>query len=550
MKTFNKVSLVILILISCSNIIGQDLTKPISKGTTPDSKYANIFVYLSTDRSYYLPGESVLFKAYFLDNLNNRSYPPNDTLHVALIDQDGIEAASGIFPVTNNLINGSIELPDFLTEGNYMLLASSLLTNNLSPEKMFSRVIEIRKSPESDLITDLSLKDTLYEPGSLLTAQIRFSGKDNKPIPASFNYQLTGKSSEILSGKSKASNEGMSTLTLKLPEFDNKEELKLLITPTFKGAKTITGIVIPTRFNNSDRKILPGNNKSMNDFKHLNIQLKTINLSNEKNDKVQLEISVTDDKGGPVMANLSVSASNTSPHQLSYGNDNIVSYINRKSTSSSANSNPDIRKYFAQSLLRITQTPGSQFIVQEKNNPKKLFRRMESGSQNKQEGYSIDRNIFDILMQIKPYHIENGKITFGISTMNSLNNLDGALIIVDGIKMGTDASILNTLPVVDIAHITASTNVMDIQRYSAMNNVGIIEITMKKSKAFTKNEEASGKTKSSTLFWGPDIMTDSSGKASASFFSNDNSTEVLISVEGIAANGLSGSSSLLYSVKR
>jgi hypothetical protein len=45
-------------------------------------------------------------------------------------------------------------------------------------------------------------------------------------------------------------------------------------------------------------------------------------------------------------------------------------------------------------------------------------------------------------------------------------------------------------------------------------------------------------------------MTDSSGKASASFFSNDNSTEVLISVEGIAANGLSGSSSLLYSVKR
>lgn len=126
---------------------------------------------------------------------------------------------------------------------------------------------------------------------------------------------------------------------------------------------------------------------------------------------------------------------------------------------------------------------------------------------------------------------------------------DGALIIVDGIKMGTDVELLNNIPLPDVARITASTNVLDIQRYSAMNSVGIIEIFMKKNNDFVKNEETSAKSKSSTLFWGPDIITDSSGKASISFFNNDKSAEVIISVDGIAANGLYGSSSIHYSVK-
>jgi hypothetical protein len=545
MKIIKTVFIVALYLISYSNITGQNLSKPITGGTIQESKNSNFIVYLHTDRSYYLPGESVLFKTYILDNSNNRPASINDTLYVALLDQEGLEVAYGTFPLNNSMITGDLELPDFLTEGNYILIASAISKNKLSPEKMFSRIIEIRESVESDLITDLSLADTLYESGSLLTAQIRFSEKGNKPVPVSFAYQLTGTSGEILGGKSKANSDGIATLKLQLPVFSDKEILKLLVTPSHKGTKTITGIVIPTRFNLTVGKKLNGENMSLNEFKHFNIQLKTIKL---QNDKVSLDISVTDDKGNPVMANLSVSASNIIPHQLFYVK-NIANYAYLKNSQPEINSNTDVKKYYAQVLLQFTQSPGKQFIVQEKNNSKKLHRKGESDNQKKQYGYSTDRNIFDILMSIKPYHLENGKITFGISTMNSINNLDGALIIVDGIKMGTDASILNTLPVQDIARITASTNVMDIQRYSAMNNVGIIEITMKKTNDFVKKEEGSGKTKSNSLFWGPNIMTDSSGKASISFLNNNQSDEVLISVEGIAPGGISGSNTLRYAGK-
>jgi hypothetical protein len=546
MKIFKTVILPVLYLVCCSNITGQDLSKPLPGGTKQDSNNSNFRVYLHTDRSYYLPGESVLFKAYILSDSNQGQNSINDTLHVALLDQEGLTVASGIFPVNNSQITGEIELPDFLTEGNYILIASDRLTNYLTPEKVFSSVIEIRESFDSDLITDLSLADTLYKSGSLLTAQIRFSGKGNKPVPVSFTYQLTGTSGEILSGKSKANSDGMATLKLQFPAFDDKEIMKLLVTQSYRGTKTITGLVIPTRFNYTGGKKRSGNNLSANEFKHLNIQLKTVNLHDNK---VYLDISVTDDKGIPVMTNLSVSASNSIPNQIYFENDNIVSFTNRKGNLSELNSNGDIKKYFSQYLLQVTQSPGSPFIVQDKNNPKKLYRKKNAVNQKKQEGYSSDRNIFDILMSIKPYHIENGKITFGIGTMNSINNLDGALIIVDGIKMGTDASVLNTIPVPDIARITASTNVMDIQRYSAMNNVGIIEISMKKTNDFVKKEENAGKTKSNTLFWGPDIITDSSGKASISFLNNNPLSEILISVEGLAASGLSGSCTLHYTEK-
>jgi hypothetical protein len=212
--------------------------------------------------------------------------------------------------------------------------------------------------------------------------------------------------------------------------------------------------------------------------------------------------------------------------------------------------NNEIRNFFSQCLVMITMLPGNQFIVQEKNNHKKLLRNAENVNKGVQEGYSSDRNIFDILMQIKPYHLLNGnKIVFGMTNAMSINNLEGAIIVVDGIKMGTDANILNTIPVPDIARITASTNVMDIQKYTAMNSVGVIEIYMKKTKEFLEIKEAEDQKKSSTLYWTPEIITDKSGKASINFINNNKSDGVIISVEGIGANGLYGSSSIHYSVK-
>lgn len=490
-------------------------------------------IYLHTDRSYYQPGDSISFKAYLLDR--TISYQVKDTLVITLIDQEGLNVSTGRFPLNNSQIAGNIDLPDYLTDGNYLLIAYSRPMTGLSSGNLFSKVIEIRNSLDYYLISSVQLIDTLYEPGSHLKARISFTSKSDKPVPADYNYQLTSSTEELLKGKGKAGEDGLAILDLNPVKFDKNATVQLLISSVYKGIRNVSGIIIPTTPQYTGVDIQPAAELSINTNKQLNIRLEP--KSNEDN-KVRLNIYVTDNNGNPVMVNLSVSASNVMPGQPSFE-------MNRDLKNIPLNTEPEIIKYSVQKLLEVTHSPGKCFIVQEKNNLKKL-KKHKVDSKLKQDGYSSDRNIFDILQQIKPYHIENGKITFVSTTMNSINNLDGALIVVDGIKMGSDASILGSIPVPDIARITASTNVMDIQRYSSMNNCGVIEVFTKKTKKF---EENARKDKSSTLFWGPDIITDKTGSASLIFNNNLKSEEILISVHGVSASGLFGRSSIKYKIQ-
>lgn len=115
--------------------------------------------------------------------------------------------------------------------------------------------------------------------------------------------------------------------------------------------------------------------------------------------------------------------------------------------------------------------------------------------------------------------------------------------------MGTDINILSTLPVPDIAKITASTNTMDVQKYSSLNTAGIVEIYMKKNAAYKDKTGSAFKAKTSNIFWAPDITTDNSGKTSVNFINNNKTTEVTVTVEGITENGMHGTGTIRYSVK-
>ncbi len=121
-------------------------------------------------------------------------------------------------------------------------------------------------------------------------------------------------------------------------------------------------------------------------------------------------------------------------------------------------------------------------------------------------------SIMDVIKMIKPYQlVDNDKIVFPGGS-NSLMAQDGALIVIDGQKMGTSASVINNLSPSDIESIRISTSPMDIQQYTGLNSVGLIEIKTyngrsqldeKKNTRVEKPEESEfskgdGKM---TLFW-------------------------------------------------
>lgn len=82
------------------------------------------------------------------------------------------------------------------------------------------------------------------------------------------------------------------------------------------------------------------------------------------------------------------------------------------------------------------------------------------------------------LNTIKPYNVENGGIFF-YGSPNSINSHEGAAIIIDGINRGTKIDVLDAINPLSIASMKASTDPMDINRYTSQNSVGIVIVKLK-----------------------------------------------------------------------
>jgi hypothetical protein len=111
--------------------------------------------------------------------------------------------------------------------------------------------------------------------------------------------------------------------------------------------------------------------------------------------------------------------------------------------------------------------------------PKKNKIFIEQKKKGNMINYSSYVSVLDIINQIKPFTIINGQIVFQ-GGINSVYSQQGALIVLDGMQMGTDVNILESISTSDIENINISTSIVDIHSYTGLNSQGVIEITTKK----------------------------------------------------------------------
>jgi hypothetical protein len=172
-------------------------------------------------------------------------------------------------------------------------------------------------------------------------------------------------------------------------------------------------------------------------------------------------------------------------------------------------------------------------------------------------------NLMDVIKSMKPYSLYNGQIVFA-GMVNSINAQSGALIVIDGVKMGTMADILNNIAPYDVDEIHISTDPVDIQKYTGLNNVGVIEITTKRGTMVSpasggniSKEELykegirvprnflttdalagqKGKDFRTTLYWNPDLEIGSSGTTTFSVPLSEIKSGFVISAEGLTSSG-------------
>ena len=152
---------------------------------------------------------------------------------------------------------------------------------------------------------------------------------------------------------------------------------------------------------------------------------------------------------------------------------------------------------------------------------------------------------------IKPYQIVDGdKIVFPGGS-NSLMAQDGAVIVLDGQKMGTSASVLNTISPYDIESINISTSPVEISRYTGLNSVGLIEIRTRRGESpeklkITQNkgsgQEFRGDKQETTLYWSPALSLNNEGEVRIQVPATEIKGDFQVEVKAIDKKGRLGQS--------
>ena len=103
-------------------------------------------VYLHFDKSFFLAGDILWFKAYVVDGSFHRPADLSKVLYVEILDSTQNSVLQAKISVKNGLGNGSFVLPASLSTGNYKIRAYTNWMKNYSPEYYFEEFISVINS--------------------------------------------------------------------------------------------------------------------------------------------------------------------------------------------------------------------------------------------------------------------------------------------------------------------------------------------------------------------------------------------------------------------
>ena len=166
--------------------------------------------YLHTDREVYFIGDSIWFKAYYLDGLTQKFFPGDFSLYTELFDDRGRTVDSQVLILEKGQSTGKIEIPDSIHPGNYLLRAFTDYQRSIGEEVFFHKKLKIT-SVENRMDEALSESEEppadidvafLPEGGILLPGQkncVGIKAVDNRGVGISIKGEIVDGNGEIVS---------------------------------------------------------------------------------------------------------------------------------------------------------------------------------------------------------------------------------------------------------------------------------------------------------------------------------------------------------------
>ena len=100
-------------------------------------------VYLHTDRSFYLAGETIWFKIYVVDGSEHKPLDLSKVVYVEILDKENKAVAQAKIAMEEGSGKGSFYLPLSLKSGNFKMRAYTQWMRNFSPDFYFQKALSI-----------------------------------------------------------------------------------------------------------------------------------------------------------------------------------------------------------------------------------------------------------------------------------------------------------------------------------------------------------------------------------------------------------------------
>lgn len=148
-KTTCCVAFFLSAIISVPAFAQMNIDKMVGNFSDYTSNHLQEKVYVHTDRSYYLCGDILWFKAYVENADNNKPLSVSKVVYVEVLNNQHQPVLQGKIAVKNGSGSGSFELPLSLTSGNYELRAYTNWMKNDSANYFFKKFITIVNTTEN-----------------------------------------------------------------------------------------------------------------------------------------------------------------------------------------------------------------------------------------------------------------------------------------------------------------------------------------------------------------------------------------------------------------
>ncbi len=215
-------------------------------------------VYLNTDKTLYLPGETIWFSGFILDATDHTISRQSDVLHVDIIAPNGSVAETLVLPALAGLARGSWEIKESMPGGRYMIRAYTRWMKNFGESEYFEKLVPVQRATLSRLLMTLDFARDGYGPGDSVVATLDLRDRNGDFIPdADLTYEVRIDGAKALASTGTTNQEGKSQLRFILPETLDTPDGILEVAVRHGGIfETITRS-IPIRLNRVDIRFFP-----------------------------------------------------------------------------------------------------------------------------------------------------------------------------------------------------------------------------------------------------------------------------------------------------